>query len=128
MISRSLIGLSLCSWNVNGLLDKIVEFKLFVEKYAAALILVQETKLRSTHNIRITNYTCYRHDRIAEGYAHGGALILMKNSINHFSNPIPQLQYLSDRPGFGFVISRSNKLRFAFRIHTKRNRFNPPSF
>ncbi|GFV74347.1 probable RNA-directed DNA polymerase from transposon X-element [Trichonephila clavipes] len=94
MISRRLIGLSLCSWNANGLLSKRNEFKLFVEKYSPDIILVQETKLRPMHNIRIANYTCYRNDRVADGHAAGGGtLILIKNSINHFNPQIPQLQY-----------------------------------
>ncbi|GFT05406.1 uncharacterized protein TNCV_124161 [Trichonephila clavipes] len=46
----------------------------------------------------------------------------------HQITPIHSITNLSDRPGFGFVISRSNKARFASRIHTNRNRFNPPSF
>ncbi|GFW49858.1 reverse transcriptase domain-containing protein [Trichonephila clavipes] len=36
--------------------------------------------------------------------------------------PIHSPSNLSDRPGFGFVTSRSNKPRFASRIHTNRNR------
>ncbi|GFV68770.1 hypothetical protein TNCV_694381 [Trichonephila clavipes] len=88
--SRTLIGLSLCSWNANGLLSKINEFKLFVEKYSPDIILVQETKLRPMHNIRIANYTCYRNDRVADGLAAGGGtLILIKNSINHFNPQYP---------------------------------------
>ncbi|GFW10227.1 hypothetical protein TNCV_1849441 [Trichonephila clavipes] len=78
MISRTLIGLSLCSWNANGLLRKINEFKLFVEKYAPDIILVQETKLRPIHNIRIANYTCYRNDRVADGHAAGGGTLAYK--------------------------------------------------
>ncbi|GFV45676.1 probable RNA-directed DNA polymerase from transposon X-element [Trichonephila clavipes] len=89
-----MIGLSLCSWNANGILAKINEFKLFVEKYSPDLILVQETKLRPIHNIRIANYTCYRNDRVADGHAvGGGTLIMIKNSINHFNMQTPQLQY-----------------------------------
>ncbi|GFW08941.1 hypothetical protein TNCV_3474911 [Trichonephila clavipes] len=92
--SRTLIGLSLCSWNANGILSKINKFKLFVEKYSPGIILVQETKLRPIHNIRIANYTCYRNDRVAEGHATGGGtLTLIKNSINHFNPPTPRLQY-----------------------------------
>ncbi|GFX24347.1 probable RNA-directed DNA polymerase from transposon X-element [Trichonephila clavipes] len=94
MISRTLIGLSLCSWNANGILSKINEFKLFVEKYSPDIILVQETKLRLIHNIRIANYTCYRNDRVADGHAvGGGTLIMIKNSINHFNTQTPQLHY-----------------------------------
>ncbi|GFW81553.1 probable RNA-directed DNA polymerase from transposon X-element [Trichonephila clavipes] len=75
-------------------LKKINEFKLFVEKYSPVIILVQETKLKPIHNIRIANYTCYRNDRVADGHAvGGGTLIIIKNSINHFNPQTPQLHY-----------------------------------
>ncbi|GFX69701.1 probable RNA-directed DNA polymerase from transposon X-element [Trichonephila clavipes] len=51
--------LSLGSWNANGLLSKISEFKLFVEK----------------------------NDRITNGPARGGTLIFIKSSIPHFNSP-----------------------------------------
>ncbi|GFY12288.1 probable RNA-directed DNA polymerase from transposon X-element [Trichonephila clavipes] len=85
-------GLSLCSWNANGILNKIIEFKLFVEKYDPDILLVQETHLRPTHNINIKNYICYRNDRITNGPATGGTLIFIKNSIPHV-NP-PTLQHI----------------------------------
>ncbi|GFU55235.1 hypothetical protein TNCV_427331 [Trichonephila clavipes] len=44
------------------------------------------------------------------------------------TTPIHSPSNLSDRPGLGFVISHSNKPRFASCIHTNRYRFNPPSF
>ncbi|GFV02785.1 hypothetical protein TNCV_837811 [Trichonephila clavipes] len=62
-------GLSLCSWNANGLLSKISEFRLFVEKYDPDILLIQETHLRPTLDININNYTCYRNDRITNGTA-----------------------------------------------------------
>ncbi|GFW53911.1 hypothetical protein TNCV_2447021 [Trichonephila clavipes] len=46
---------------------------------------------------------------------------------SHQTTPINSPSNLSDQPEFGFVISHSNKLRFASCIHTNRNRFNPPS-
>ncbi|GFX36391.1 probable RNA-directed DNA polymerase from transposon X-element [Trichonephila clavipes] len=95
MISKSPIGLSLCSWNANGLLGKITELKIFTEKHSPDLILIQETHLRPSHNINIANYICYRNDRPTsnENYrAFGGTLILIKNSIKHYSLPTPSLQ------------------------------------
>ncbi|GFX94906.1 hypothetical protein TNCV_2379791 [Trichonephila clavipes] len=47
---------------------------------------------------------------------------------SHHTTPIHSPPNLSDRPGFGFVTSRSNKQRFISRIHSYRNQFNPPSF
>ncbi|GFT16615.1 RNA-directed DNA polymerase from mobile element jockey [Trichonephila clavipes] len=80
-------GLSLCSWNANGLLSKISEFRLFVEKYDPDILLIQETRLRPTLTININNYTCYRNGRITNGPARGGTLIFIKSSIPHFNSP-----------------------------------------
>ncbi|GFU73150.1 probable RNA-directed DNA polymerase from transposon X-element [Trichonephila clavipes] len=94
MISKSPIGLSLCSWNANGILSKITELKVFIEQHSPDLILIQETHLRPTHNINIANYTC-RNDRPTSSdnnRASGGTLILVKNAINHYSLPTPPLQ------------------------------------
>ncbi|GFY02372.1 probable RNA-directed DNA polymerase from transposon X-element [Trichonephila clavipes] len=89
-----MIGLSLISWNANGILNKILEFKLFVEKYSPDGILIQETHLRPVHKFSIANYKCYRNDRITDGPASGGTLILIKKSIPHFNTPTPQLYYI----------------------------------
>ncbi|GFW38246.1 probable RNA-directed DNA polymerase from transposon BS [Trichonephila clavipes] len=95
MISKSPIGLSLCSWNANGLLGKLAELKIFIEKYSPDLLLIQETHLRPSHNINIANYTCYRNDRqptTENDRAFGGTLILVKRAINHYSLSTPLLQ------------------------------------
>ncbi|GFT51380.1 probable RNA-directed DNA polymerase from transposon X-element [Trichonephila clavipes] len=89
------IGLSLCSWNANGILSKITELKNFIEQHSPDLILIQETHLRPSHNINIANYTCYRNDRPTSSdnnRASGGTLILVKNAINHYSLPTPPMQ------------------------------------
>ncbi|GFT06836.1 putative RNA-directed DNA polymerase from transposon X-element [Trichonephila clavipes] len=87
-------GLSLCSWNANGLLSKISEFRLFVEKYDPYILLIQETRLRPTLNININNYTCYRNDRIPNGPASGGNLIFIKSSIPHLNSHTPILHHV----------------------------------
>ncbi|GFX66172.1 probable RNA-directed DNA polymerase from transposon X-element [Trichonephila clavipes] len=89
-----MIGLSLISWNANGILNKILEFKLFVEKYSPDVILIQETHLQPVHKFSVANYKCYRNDRITDGPASGGTLILIKKSIPHFNTPTPQLYYI----------------------------------
>ncbi|GFX66523.1 RNA-directed DNA polymerase from mobile element jockey [Trichonephila clavipes] len=94
MISRKSIGLKLCSWNANGILNKISEFKIFVEKHSPDLALIQETHLRPHHNINIPNYNCYRNDRIGDGIARGGTLILVKKNISHHNIPTPTLNHI----------------------------------
>ncbi|GFT80138.1 probable RNA-directed DNA polymerase from transposon X-element [Trichonephila clavipes] len=89
-----MIGLSLISWNANGILNKILEFKLFEEKNIPDVILIQETHLRPVHKFSVANYKCYRNGRITDGPASGGTLILIKKSIPHFNTPTPQLFYI----------------------------------
>ncbi|GFU30945.1 RNA-directed DNA polymerase from mobile element jockey [Trichonephila clavipes] len=95
MTSKSLIVLSLVSWNTNSLLGKIVELQIFIKKHSPDKILIQETHLSPTHKINIANYTCYRNDRPENPdtiRAFGGTLILIRKSINHYSLPTPPLQ------------------------------------
>ncbi|GFV12845.1 putative RNA-directed DNA polymerase from transposon X-element [Trichonephila clavipes] len=95
MYSSSPIGLSLCSWNANGLLRKIAELRIFIEKHSPDIFLIQETHLRPSHNFNIANYTCHRNDRISDGpRTAGGTLILVKNSLKHYYLPTPPLRAL----------------------------------
>ncbi|GFX44622.1 hypothetical protein TNCV_2637851 [Trichonephila clavipes] len=95
MYSSSPIGLSLCSWNANGLLRKYAELRIFIEKHSPDILLIQETHLRPSHNLNIANYTCHRNDRISGGpRTAGGTLILVKNSLKHYCLPTPPLRAL----------------------------------
>ncbi|GFS78361.1 probable RNA-directed DNA polymerase from transposon X-element [Trichonephila clavipes] len=95
MYSSSPIGLSLCSWNANGLLRKIAELRIFIEKHSPDIVLIQVTHLRPSHNFNIANYTCHRNDRISDGpRTAGGTLILVKNSLKHYCLPTPPLRAL----------------------------------
>ncbi|GFX27025.1 probable RNA-directed DNA polymerase from transposon X-element [Trichonephila clavipes] len=71
-----------------------MEFKIFVEKYAPDLILIQETHLRPKYNINIPNYICYRNDRDTGERARGGTLILIKRNFPHYNLPTPPLQHI----------------------------------
>ncbi|GFX43047.1 probable RNA-directed DNA polymerase from transposon X-element [Trichonephila clavipes] len=126
-----MIGLNLISWNANGLLSKISEFKIFVEKYSPDIILIQETHLRPSHNININNYKCYRNDRQTVGRPSGGTLILIKKSLPHYNTPIPQLFHVEattvtiNPPNFDplsitsiYVPPPSDKLLFTLDLET----------
>ncbi|GFU21156.1 probable RNA-directed DNA polymerase from transposon X-element [Trichonephila clavipes] len=71
-----------------------MEFKIFVEKYAPHLILIQETHLRPKYNINIPNYICYRNDRDTGERARGGTLILIRRNFPHYNLPTPPLQHI----------------------------------
>ncbi|GFW03458.1 probable RNA-directed DNA polymerase from transposon BS [Trichonephila clavipes] len=87
-------GLSLCSWNANGIKRKFFEFKLFIEKHSPDIILLQETHLRPSQRFNICNYNCYRNDRITDGPASGGTLSLVKSTIPHFQPHSTPLQHI----------------------------------
>ncbi|GFW83275.1 hypothetical protein TNCV_2509151 [Trichonephila clavipes] len=84
MTSRTQIGLKLCSWNANGILNKkISEFKLFVEKYSLDLVLLQETNPRPSHTLNIPNYICYRNDHIGDGrHIEATVVIITPQNLN----------------------------------------------
>ncbi|GFX83855.1 putative RNA-directed DNA polymerase from transposon X-element [Trichonephila clavipes] len=92
MCSSSPIGLSLCSWNANGLLRRNAELRILIEKHSPDIFLIQETHLRPSHSCNIANYTCHENDRISDGpRAANGTLILVKNSLKHYCLPTPPL-------------------------------------
>ncbi|GFT01598.1 probable RNA-directed DNA polymerase from transposon X-element [Trichonephila clavipes] len=94
MSRHPMYGLSLCSWNANGIKSKLFEFKIFVEKHCPDILLIQETHLRPSQRFNICNYNCYRNDRITDGPASGGTLILIKNTIPHCTPHTPPLQHI----------------------------------
>ncbi|GFW26972.1 putative RNA-directed DNA polymerase from transposon X-element [Trichonephila clavipes] len=63
------------------------------KKHAPDVIL-QETHLRPSQRININNYNCYGNDRITDGPASGGTLILIKSTIPHFTTNPPPLQHI----------------------------------
>ncbi|GFV45738.1 RNA-directed DNA polymerase from mobile element jockey [Trichonephila clavipes] len=95
MMSRyPMYGPNLCSWNANGIKSKIFEFKLFVEKHCPDILLIQETHLRPSQRLNISNYNWYRNERITDGPASGSTLILIKNTIPHFTPHTPPFQHI----------------------------------
>ncbi|GFX73363.1 probable RNA-directed DNA polymerase from transposon X-element [Trichonephila clavipes] len=85
----SFFGLSIYSWNADGVRSRIVEIRDFIDKHAPDLFLIQETHLRPEHSFKIPNYICYRNDRIHPAPGWGGTAILIKNCISHYHVPTP---------------------------------------
>ncbi|GFY54079.1 hypothetical protein TNIN_321341 [Trichonephila inaurata madagascariensis] len=59
-------GLSIFSWNADGVRSRIVEMRDFVDKHSPDILLIQETHLRPEHSFKIPNYNCYRTDRTTQ--------------------------------------------------------------
>ncbi|GFX68375.1 probable RNA-directed DNA polymerase from transposon X-element [Trichonephila clavipes] len=91
-MNNSFFGLSIFSWNADGVRSRIVEIRDFIDKHAPDLLLLQETHLRPEHSFSIPNYICYRNDRTnsARGWG-GGTAILIKITIYHYHVPTPPL-------------------------------------
>ncbi|GFS55243.1 probable RNA-directed DNA polymerase from transposon X-element [Trichonephila clavipes] len=88
-MSNSLFGLSIFSWNADGVRSRVVEMHDFIDKHSPDLFLIQETHLRPEYSFNIPNYICYRNDRTGPTRGWGGTAILIKRSIPHFHVPTP---------------------------------------
>ncbi|GFV28089.1 probable RNA-directed DNA polymerase from transposon X-element [Trichonephila clavipes] len=91
-MSNSFFGLTIFSWNADGVRSRIVEMRDFIDKHAPDLLLLQETHLRPEHSFSIPNYVCYRNDRPNSAHGWGGTAILIKRNISHFHVPTPPLR------------------------------------
>ncbi|GFW59320.1 probable RNA-directed DNA polymerase from transposon X-element [Trichonephila clavipes] len=90
-MDKSFFGLSIFSWNADGVGSRIVEIRDFIDKHSPDIFLIQETHLRPEHSFKIPNYTCYRNDRTHPAPGRGGTAILIKNFISHYHVPTPPL-------------------------------------
>ncbi|GFY46740.1 putative RNA-directed DNA polymerase from transposon X-element [Trichonephila inaurata madagascariensis] len=86
---KSFFGLSIFSWNADGVRSRIVEIRDFVDKHSPDILLLQETHLRPEHSFKIPNYICYRTDRTHPAPGRGGTAFLIKNCISHYHVPTP---------------------------------------
>lgn len=78
-------ALKIAYWNAQSLLQKKLELQNFMYQHNIDIMLVGETYLKPTKNLKIANYTCHRNDRIDN--QGGGTAIYMKNNLNHCQLP-----------------------------------------
>ncbi|GFS73354.1 probable RNA-directed DNA polymerase from transposon X-element [Trichonephila clavipes] len=90
-MSNSFFGLSIFSWNADGVRLRIVEMRDFIDKHSPDLFLIQGTHLRPEYSFNIPNYICYRNDRTNSTRGWGGTAIHIKRSKSHFHVPPPSL-------------------------------------
>ncbi|GFX62035.1 hypothetical protein TNCV_1358951 [Trichonephila clavipes] len=99
MISLKTIGLKLCSWNANGILNKISEFKIFVKKYSPDLLLIQETHLRPHHTINIQTTTATETIVLVTDAQAAYFLILTRKMFRITISPPPPLNHIEATSG-----------------------------
>ncbi|GIY14788.1 putative RNA-directed DNA polymerase from transposon X-element [Caerostris extrusa] len=87
------ISLRFGSWNSNGLIKHLNEVIEFVSDHDLDLFLIQETCLQPGREPNIPNFTLYKNDRInfTNFRSSGGTCIYVKNSLNHYQLPTPQM-------------------------------------
>ena len=78
------MNLKVLSWNCQSLRNKHYELCNFLNRNFFHLVLIQETWLRKSINMKFPNYICVRNDRdLNSQNPHGGTLILIHKSLNY---------------------------------------------
>jgi exonuclease III len=85
-------GISIFSWNCNGILGRQQEFINSITSGNFDVIALQETHLSPNKTFRIPNFHTYRRDRTSDN--HGGVLIAVKSSLKHKALPTTALSTL----------------------------------
>jgi len=79
----------LMQWNLRGLQANREELNLLISSFNPALAALQETKIGPNHNINYQNYSFHNcPGPEINGIYHGGAAVIIKNSIPHTHIPL----------------------------------------
>lgn len=82
----TIFGLSICTWNSNGLGHKMLELQDFCNKHQPDVILIQEHKLNNNINPKIPNYEFFKSDRPNSNIHNrilGGTGIFIKRCLSY---------------------------------------------
>ncbi|CAG5093078.1 Protein of unknown function, partial [Cotesia congregata] len=71
-------NIKICSWNSNGLKNKLGEVIQFLNSYKIDIFLINETRLSDKDKLKIKNYNCIRKDK---GHTAGGVAILIRKDL-----------------------------------------------
>ncbi|XP_033229666.1 uncharacterized protein LOC117181211 [Belonocnema kinseyi] len=86
-IRETLSNLIISHWNINGIAGKCSELKQYVQDRRLHIMMLNETKLNSERNIKITNFKCIRKDRNERGTS-GGVMIYVREGIRCHEVPL----------------------------------------
>lgn len=78
-------NLKILHWNSNGILNKIHELQALASRLKIDIILINETHLKSSNKIKLTNFHIYRTDlpSIRGSRPHGGTAVFVHRRITH---------------------------------------------
>lgn len=81
-------SLNLCQWNANGITNKKEELLHFLEEHRIDVLLLSETHLKPSLQLKFRNYNVIRNDR--PGRNGGGTAMLIKKNISYEELPTTQ--------------------------------------
>lgn len=79
-------SIRIAEWNANGLTNHKTELINFLHDQKIDVMLVSETHFTERTFFRIPHYSIY-HTNHPDGTAHGGAAIIIRNSLPHYEQP-----------------------------------------
>ncbi|GBN23336.1 putative RNA-directed DNA polymerase from transposon X-element [Araneus ventricosus] len=94
------------SWNAEGIKPKYNQFKYFAQEWKPDVIAIQETHLNSGDKLKLVNYTTYRTDKLT--HRGGGTALLIRNSIDHYQNPIASDSF--ENPTIAIILPNSQQI------------------
>ena len=78
--------LNIACWNSNGLKNHLLELKLFLSNHNTDIMLISESHLKKTTNIKFNGYKLY-HSPHPSDKCRGGSALLIKDNIKHLVLP-----------------------------------------
>jgi exonuclease III len=76
-------SLRIALWNANGLANHILELQNFLNIHKIDIALISETHFTTRTVFKVPNYKVY-HIPHPDDRAHGGATIIIRNSVSHY--------------------------------------------
>ncbi|GBN97303.1 putative RNA-directed DNA polymerase from transposon X-element [Araneus ventricosus] len=98
--------LTVVSWNAGGIKPKYNHFKYFAQEWKPDVIAIQETHLNPGDKLKLVNYTTYRTDSLT--HRGGGTALLIRNSIDHYPNPIASDSF--ENPTIAIILPNSQQI------------------
>lgn len=78
-------NLKILNWNANGIFNKKNELEDLLNRKKIDVCFVTETRLNSNKIFNLTNYNCYRNDRVDPN---GGVMLLFNKKFNAMERQI----------------------------------------
>lgn len=84
----------IATWNADGLPQHLEEIKIFLINHDIDIMLISESHLTDKHYIQIPKFKVYHTKHPAEGKAHGGTALIIREKIKHHEIEKQEKEYL----------------------------------